>query len=47
MMLCRLTGATLITCPKKEGLPHYDDVARITKFMEAHVEKMRSAIEVC
>lgn len=43
MMLCRMTGATILTCPKEEGLTHYDDVARISKFMDAHVEKMRSA----
>lgn len=46
MMLCRLTGATILTCPKEEGLTHYDDVARISKFMEAHAEKMRSEVSL-
>ena len=43
MMLSRLAGATVIKCPKQEeGLLFYDDVARISTLMQAHVKKLRS-----
>ena len=41
MMLCRLSGATVVACPREEGKADNDDVLRISALMEAHVDVMR------
>jgi D-cysteine desulfhydrase family pyridoxal phosphate-dependent enzyme len=41
MMLCRLSGATVVACPREEGKPHIEDVLRISALMEGHLDKMR------
>jgi D-cysteine desulfhydrase len=41
MMLCRLSGATVVACPREEGEADNDDVLRISALMEAHVDVMR------
>ena len=41
MMMCRLSGATMIACPPVEGLCHNTEVQRISALMESHVDKMK------
>ena len=47
MMLCRLSGATVVACPREEGKTDNDDVLRISALMEGHIDIMRYYLLYC